>query len=165
MKKAKPGDIVTLDYKGVLENGEIFESTEEIGPLEFTLGTGSVMAAFELGVVGMAKGESIDIVLQPKDGYGERQKELLQTIDKSVFGDKAELKIGQILYLNVDKEGKPHKVPATVIELTDSTVTLDYNHPLAGHTLTYKIVLQKIEASKEPMPFVRGPLDGSPLNQ
>ncbi|MBU1641313.1 MAG: peptidylprolyl isomerase, partial [Proteobacteria bacterium] len=157
MKRAKPGDIVSIEYKGVLENGEIFESTEEIGPLEFTLGTGSVMPAFEMAVVGMSVGESNDIVLQPKDGYGERQQELLQTIDKNVFGNKAELKIGQILYLNTEKEGKTHKVPATVIELADTTVTLDYNHPLAGHVLTYKVTLKHLEQSKEPMPIVTGP--------
>lgn len=165
MKRAKPGDLVSIDYKGVLKNGEVFESTEEIGPLEFTIGTGSVMPAFEMAVVGLSEGESSDIVLQPKDGYGERQKELLQTIDKAVFGDKAALKIGQILYLNTEKEGKTHKVPATVIELTDTTVTLDYNHPLAGHVLTYKVTVRHIEPSKAPMPIVSGPLDGPPVLQ
>lgn len=165
MKRAKPGDIVSIEYKGVLENGEIFESTAEIGPLEFTLGTGSVMPAFELALVGMSAGESSDIVLQPKEGYGERQSELLQTIDRSVFGKNADLKIGQILSLNMEKEGKTHQVPATVIELADTTVTLDYNHPLAGHTLTYKVTLKKIEQSSEPMPIVTGPADGSALSQ
>ncbi|MEN8256918.1 MAG: peptidylprolyl isomerase [Thermodesulfobacteriota bacterium] len=164
MNRAKPGDVVSIDYEGVLENGEVFESTAEIGPLDFTLGTGSVMPAFEMAVVGMAIGESTEIALEPKDGYGERQKELLQTVDKSVFGDQADLKLGQILHLNMEKEGKTHKVPATVIELEDSTVTLDYNHPLAGHTLTFKITLKTLEKSKEPMPIVSGPADGSPLN-
>jgi peptidylprolyl isomerase/FKBP-type peptidyl-prolyl cis-trans isomerase SlpA len=165
MKRAKPGDIVSIEYKGVLENGEVFESTEEIGPLEFTLGTGSVMPAFEMAVVGMSVGESNDIVLQPKDGYGEKQPELLQTLDKNVFGNKAELKIGQILYLNTEKEGKTHKVPATVIELAGTTVTLDYNHPLAGHVLTYKVTVKHIEQSKEPMPVVTGPAGGTSLSQ
>lgn len=165
MKRAKPGDIVSLEYEGILENGDVFESTSEIGPLDFTIGTGGVMPAFEMAVVGMSVGESTDIVLQPKDGYGERQQELLQTVDKSVFGDKGDLKPGQILYLNVKKDGKNHKVPATIVELADNNVTLDYNHPLAGHTLTYRITLKSIEESKEPMPIVSGPADGSALSQ
>lgn len=164
MKRAKPGDVVSIDYEGVLENGEVFESTAEIGALDFTLGTGSVMPAFELAIVGMSVNETTEIVLQPKDGYGERQKELLQTIDKSVFGDKQELKVGQILNLNVVKEGKTHNVPATLIEIGDTTLTVDYNHPLAGHTLTYKVTVKSIEQSKDPMPIVSGPIDGSPLN-
>ncbi len=161
MKRAKPGDLVSIEYQGILENGDVFESTAEIGPLDFTIGAGSVMPAFELAVVGMSVGESTDIVLQPKEGYGERQKELLQTIDKSVFGDKAELKIGQILHLNVEKEGNIHKVPATVIELADTSVTLDYNHPLAGHTLTYNITLKNITKSADPTAAAAG----SPLSQ
>lgn len=162
MNRAKPGDIVSIDYEGVLENGDVFESTTESGPLDFTIGTGSVMPAFEMAIVGMSVGESNDIALQPAEGYGERQKELLQTIEKSVFGEQADLKIGQILHLKMDKDGKPHKVPATVVELGETTVTLDYNHPLAGHTLTYKITLNSIEKSKEPMPFVPGgPADGA----
>lgn len=161
MSRAKPGDIVTIDYKGVLENGDVFESTSESGPLNFTIGTGSVMPAFEMAVVGMSVGESNDITLQPTEGYGERQKELLQTIDKSVFGDQADLMIGQILNLKMEKDGTPHKVPATIVELGESTVTIDYNHPLAGHILTYKVTLRSIEKSKEPMPFVPGPADGS----
>lgn len=164
MRRAKPGDVVSIDYEGVLENGEVFESTAEIGALDFTLGTGSVMPAFELAIVGMSVNDSTDIVLQPKEGYGERQKELLQTIDKGVFGDKADLKVGQILYLNTEKEGKTHKVPATLIEVGDTTLTVDYNHPLAGHTLTYKVTLKSIEESKDPMPIVAGPADGSPFN-
>lgn len=168
MKRAKPGDLVSIEYQGVLENGEIFESTEEIGDLEFTLGTGSVMPTFELAIVGMSVNDTTDIVLQPKEGYGERQKELLQTIDKSTLGTKADLKVGQILHLNMEKEGKTHKVPATVIELADTSVTLDYNHPLAGHTLTYKVTVKKITASKESkesIPFVPDSADGSTLAQ
>ncbi len=165
MKRAKPGDVVSIEYQGVLENGEVFESTQEMGTLTFTIGTGSVMPAFELAVVGMSVNDSIDIVLQPKEGYGERQKELLQTIDKSALGDSVDIKVGQILHLNMEKEGKTHKVPATIIELADTSVTLDYNHPLAGHTLTYKVTLTNIEKSKESMPIVSGPADGSPLTQ
>ena len=168
MKRAKPGDIVSIDYEGVLENGEVFESTKEKGALNFTLGTGSVMPAFELAIVGMSENDSTDVILQPKDGYGERQKELLQTMDKSALGDKADFQVGQILHLNMEKEGKTHKVPATVVELTDTSVTLDYNHPLAGHTLTYKVTLKTIEVtkeSKEAMPFVPGAAGGSPMTQ
>ncbi|PLX47813.1 MAG: peptidylprolyl isomerase [Desulfobulbaceae bacterium] len=161
MKRAKPGDSVTIDYEGVLENGEIFETTAENGALEFTLGTGTVMPAFELAIVGMSLNESKDVILAPKDGYGERQKELLQSIDRQLFGPDVELKVGQILQLNVRKEGVSHQVPATVVELNQDTVTVDYNHPLAGHTLTYKVTLKKIEASKNPLPIVTDPEQAS----
>lgn len=164
MKRAKPGDSVTIDYEGVLSNGEIFETTAETGALEFTLGTGMVMPAFELAIVGMSLNESKDVILAPKDGYGERQEELLQIIDRQLFGPDVELKVGQILQLNVKKEGVSHQVPATVVELNQDRVTVDYNHPLAGHTLTYKVTLKKIEASKNPLPIVTDPAQTSLTN-
>lgn len=165
MKRAKPGDQVTIEYEGILDNGEIFETTRESGPLEFILGTGSVMPAFETAILGMAVSDSKDVVLAPKDGYGERQKDLLQTISRELFGPDVDLRLGQILKLKVKKEGTTHQVPATVVELTEDTVTVDYNHPLAGHTLTYKVTLKTIKDAEVPLPIVTDPDQAAPGKQ
>ncbi|MDA3970241.1 MAG: peptidylprolyl isomerase [Desulfobulbaceae bacterium] len=157
MEVSKLGDCITVDYEGLLENGEVFESTQQTGVLEFTLGTASVIMGFEEGMIGVAIGETKDIILKPEEGYGERQEDLIQELDRSVFGDKSnKLQKGMILHLNMPKDGKDQQIPATVTELSAETVTVDYNHPLAGHTLTYKVTLKSIKAGKSPIVHVPG---------
>ena len=155
MEISKLGDCITVDYQGVLENGDVFESTKQTGELEFTLGKASVMMAFEEGMIGVAIGDTKDIIIKPEDAYGLRQEELIQEVERSVFGDKgAELKTGMILHLTMPKDGKDQQIPATVTGLTDDKVTVDYNHPLAGHTLTYKVTLKAIKEGKSAMVHV-----------
>lgn len=155
MQLSKLGDNITVDYKGYLENGEVFESTEDAGQLEFTLGTASVIMGFEEGMIGVEIGETREIIITPADSYGERQEELVQTLDRSVFGSKgAELQVGMVLHLTMAKDGEDQKIPATVIELSDDKVSVDYNHPLAGQTLTYKVTLRSITEGKSPVVHV-----------
>lgn len=157
MQQAQLGDCITVDYEGTLENGDVFESTKNTEQLEFTLGTASVIGGFEEGMIGAAIGETREITIPAKDAYGLRQEELVQDIDRSVFGEKsAELQIGMVLYLTMQKDGEDQKIPASVIKLSDDKVTVDYNHPLAGHTLTYKVTLQSIKQGKSPMVRVPG---------
>ncbi len=155
MERSKLGDLITVDYEGVLENGDVFESTKQTGVLEFTLGTASVMMPFEEGMIGVAIGETKDIILSAEEAYGPRQQELVQELDRSIFGDKhSTLQVGMILHLTMAKDGEDQQIPATVIELSEEKVTVDYNHPLAGHTLTYKVTLKDIKPGKSPVVHV-----------
>lgn len=146
MKQAKLGDCITVDYDGYLENGDVFESTKEVGELEFTLGKASVMMPFEEGMIGATIGETRDIIITPEESYGVRQEELVEEIDRTVFGDKGkELQLGMILHLTMQKDGEDQKIPALIVGLSDDKATVDYNHPLAGQTLTYKVTLKSIQ--------------------
>lgn len=152
MQQAQLGDLITVDYEGYLENGEVFESTKNSEQLEFTLGTASVMMGFEEGMIGATVGETREIVLSPEEAYGPCQAELIQELDRSVFGPKNDqLQVGMVLYLTMQKDGEDQKIPATITKLTDDTATVDYNHPLAGHTLTYKVTLKTIQQGQSPM--------------
>ena len=77
----------------------------------------------------------------------EKQKELVQTIDSQHMVDSLQPKPGMVLSLKVDREGVEQKVPATVISVEGSEVTVDYNHPLAGHHLTYELTLIDLQPS------------------
>ncbi len=155
MQQAKLGDCITVDYDGYLENGDIFESTKESGELKFTLGTASVMMAFEEGMIGATIGETRDIMIPPEDSYGAHQEELVQEVDRSVFGEhESKLQLGLVLHLTMEKDGKDQKIPATVVGLSEKTITVDYNHPLAGQTLTYKVTLKTITKGKSPIVHV-----------
>ena len=83
--------------------------------------------------------------MPPEEGYGARQKMLVQELAKSSFNQEIELRPGMILSLKVDRDGQQHTVPATVMEVSDASVTVDYNHPLAGHHLTYEVHIHKVE--------------------
>lgn len=145
MQKAKPGDLVTVIYDGILENGEIFESSQDTGPLKFRLGTASVMPGFEEAVVGMGINESKEIRLQPEEAYGLPRQELIHTVSRSSWDADADIKPGVVVGMSMEKDGKQHQVPAMVTAVSGDMVTIDFNHPLAGKQVVYKITLQHIE--------------------
>ncbi len=147
MQRVKENDTVTVVYEGTVNNGDTFESSSDTGPLEFTMGTQSVMPLFEEAVLGMAVGESKSINIPPQDAYGVRHDELVQDIDRAILQEK-DVQPGMTLGLDMEKDGKKHKIPATVTAIKDDAVTVDFNHPLAGQTLTYSITLKEIQATK-----------------
>ena len=139
------GDIVTLAYTGKLDNGTIFSTIEEDQPLTVTIGNLELPPTLEEALIGMKIKEKKTVRLSPDEGYGPRQKELLQTISNADMIRKFQPKPGMILSLKVEKDGNEHHVPATVISATDSEIEVDYNHPLAGHHLTYSVTVLQIE--------------------
>ncbi|MBA3015197.1 MAG: peptidylprolyl isomerase [Proteobacteria bacterium] len=142
--KVKTGDTVVVLYDGLLDNGELFESSEASGPLEFTVGDGSVMAAFDAQVIGMGEGEIKTFRLPPDEAHGPSNPELIHTVDRAVLPGQESLSVGMILGLTIDHEGKKEQVPATVTSVTDNMVTVDFNHPLAGQPLNYQVTVQSI---------------------
>jgi FKBP-type peptidyl-prolyl cis-trans isomerase 2 len=154
MKTAQLNDIVTVVYEGFLENGELFESANETGPLEFKIGTGSVMARFEEGVIGMAVDETKELHLEAQDAYGEKRQELVQTIDRSLLKNDLDIRPGMIIGISVDKDDETHQVPATVCDVQGDKVTIDYNHPLAGKKVIFKITLKDIRRNESAIPVV-----------
>lgn len=148
MQQAKENDYVTVTYEGFLSNGDLFESSKDSGPLQFQIGTNSVFPGFEQGVLGMEVNETKKITLQPEEAYGPRKEELVLTVPRQNFGDM-EITKGMVVGMTVEQDGTNHKVPALVTEINnDDTVTVDFNHPLAGQQLTFAITLQSIDLQK-----------------
>ena len=86
--------------------------------------------------------------LEPEEGsYGIRRSDLIQEIPKAQFTSKIEPKVGLIISMNVETTGVNHQVPATIVELKEDTILIDYNHPLAGHPLNYEITVLEISTS------------------
>lgn len=143
MQRVSENDHVKVTYEGTLTSGEIFESSEDTGPLEFTMGTNSVMESFEKAVLGMAVNETKTVTIGPEEAYGHKDQDLIHTVERHLFKEK-EIKPGMVLGLDIKKDGQAHKIPGTVIEADQKKVVVDFNHPLAGHELVYKITLQAI---------------------
>lgn len=149
MSKAKEGDTVKVHYTGRLDDGEIFDSSEcdedgcgcETGPLEFTIGEGQVIPGFEAAVVGMALGESREVKIPMNEAYGPYQEELVGVVERTRLPDGVIPEVGgQLEVTGEDGEA----FPVLITDITDTEVTLDANHPLAGRDLTFDIRLIEI---------------------
>jgi len=138
MSLAKQGDTVKIHYMGKLEDGTVFDSSQERHPLQFTIGKGQVIAGFEQAIVGMSIGESKTTRIPVELGYGPRRDDMVVTVDRSQFPADLNVKVGQRLEVTQTND---QVVLVTVTQATDSTLTLDSNHPLAGKVLTFDLQL------------------------
>jgi FKBP-type peptidyl-prolyl cis-trans isomerase 2 len=141
MQKVNQGDTIVIQYIGKLEDGAVFDSTEGKNPLEFTVGEGEVILGLEKGVIGMSPGESKVIVIAPEEGYGPHLKERVCALDKKRIPDSFHPEVGQQLQM-YRADGLP--VMGTVVAISESAFTMDYNHPLAGKTLIFETTLVEI---------------------
>jgi len=139
--KIQKGDVVKVRYKGTLEDGSIFDSTEDDdNPFEFCVGGGNIIAGFENAVMGMEKDEEKEFELEPGDAYGEHISDLVQKVPRSDLPPD-ELKPGMMLAIKLPNDVQ---LPAVIKEVDDENVTLDLNHPLAGKALNFKITVEDI---------------------
>jgi FKBP-type peptidyl-prolyl cis-trans isomerase 2 len=143
MRRAKPGDMVTVHYIGTLDNGRIFDQRDMDQPLTFTVGAGEVFTRLENEIVGMAVGEVKNICLLAEDAYGLRLDANLLKVSRDLFPADKELRIGQ--KLNVELVGKMQRM-MRVRTVEEETVMLDGNHDLAGCDLTFALKLVTIES-------------------
>ena len=138
---AKNGDNVKVHYTGTLDDGSEFDSSRGREPLEFTLGAGSMIPGFEAAVLGMKLGEVKTVTIPAAEAYGEYSEDNIQEIDRSNISPDVELEVGMQLQ-GMNPNGSIFTV--TVLSFTDTTVTLDGNHHLAGEDLTFEIELVEI---------------------
>ncbi len=139
--KVQNGDKVKVHYKGSLDDGTIFDSSEGSAPLEFEVGSGNIIQGFEAGVLGMEEGEEKTLRIPPEAAYGPHRDELVGRLPKEQVGD-VDVQVGKILRLRT-KDGEVFEGSVTKVE--EDGVTLDLNHPLAGESLNFEIKLVAIE--------------------
>jgi FKBP-type peptidyl-prolyl cis-trans isomerase 2 len=138
---AKANDKVKVHYKGTLDNGQIFDSSEGKDPLEFTLGTGQVISGFDKGVIGMEVNQSKTINIPCAEAYGEVREELIQEVPKSQLPEEIKPEVGLQL---VSKTPDGNQIPLVVTEVKEQSIVVDANHPLAGQDLTFEVTLVEI---------------------
>lgn len=141
-EQAKNGDTVQVHYTGRLEDGQVFDSSEDSEPLEFQVGAGQVIPGFDEGVRGMQVGDKKTIEIAADDAYGQRVDSLVQSVPRSGMNLDAEPQTGMNLIMQLP-DG--NQIPVAITDVTDTHVTLDANHPLAGHKLIFDIELVNIK--------------------
>ncbi len=171
MAKAKAGDKVKVHYTGTLLDGSVFDTSEGTiehtekhscgcgskkdgddgcgsgcdsnasGPMEFVIGSGQLIPKFEAAVIGLEPGQSITVSIPADDAYGQRAEEMVAVIERSEIPAEINPEPGHQMEVILE-DGSP--LPVLVTEVTDTTITLDGNHPLAGRDLTFTIRLVEI---------------------
>jgi peptidylprolyl isomerase len=141
MSQVKIGDTVRVHYTGRLDDGMVFDSSQDRDPLEFEVGGGNIIKGFDSAMVGMQIGDRKTVVVAPEDGYGPHDERLVADVQRTQVPDQIELKVGEPLQV---KHESGQVINVTVAAVTDQHVTLDANHPLAGKTLTFEIELVEI---------------------
>ncbi len=141
MPEAKKGDTVKVHYTGRFDDGDIFDTTTNREPFQFKIGEDDVIFGFQQAVIGMKPGDIKTERITQKGAYGPYRSELVVEVDKKNIADDIEPEIGQRFRVS-QPDGQ--KFDVTVKEVSESKVTLDANHPLAGKDLTFEIELLEI---------------------
>ena len=141
MENAKHGDIVKVHYTGTLDDGIRFDTSEGREPLQFVIGEGMLIPAFEQAVVGMNPGDSKSLHVPAEDAYGPYFDELILEVDRSQIPTYIDPEEGMQLQITQD-DGSSTVVK--VVKLTEERVYLDANHPLAGKDLNFDLMLVDI---------------------
>ena len=141
MSVVEANSIATVHYTGTLpESGEVFDSSEGRDPLSFLVGHKQMIPGFEEELMGAEKGERRTFTLEPERAYGQKMEEAIQTIPKDMFGD-IEPEVGMTLMSDVG--------PFNVTAVDGDTITVDFNHKLAGETLEFSVEVVDVRPASE----------------
>ncbi len=141
MATAKQGDTVHIHYTGTLEDGTEFDSSRDREPLVFTLGEGQVIAGFDQAVLGMQSGETKRVTIAADEAYGQYEDDLVFEIDRAQLPASFAPVLGEQYQM---EQGNGQTMVVTVSEMSNDSVTLDANHPLAGYDLTFDLELVSV---------------------
>jgi FKBP-type peptidyl-prolyl cis-trans isomerase SlyD len=144
MLEVADGLMVSIDYTLRLDNDDIIDSSEGRPPLQYVQGQNQIVPGLENALYGMAIGEKKHVVVEPTEGYGERNPEANQVVPRDAFQGDVELKAGMPIRVS---DGSGRTATAVVADVSPETVKLDFNHPLAGETLYFEV---EIAGLREP---------------
>ena len=138
---ARSGDTVAVHYKGTLDDGSVFDSSEGNDPIEFTIGAHEVIDGFENAIVGMSAGDRKTESFPPDQAYGDREDDLVFHVPRSSLQGSMDVVVGDFVRVTLP-DGQAAAMQ--VVAMDEEQVTLDANHPLAGKTLTFELELVSI---------------------
>ena len=143
MVKVEDGQTVEIHYTGTFDDGTEFDSSRKTGtPLLCEVGSGNIIKGFDQALVGMEIGETKSVSVAPEEAYGEIVQEAFQTVSKSNFPPEFNFNVGEA----VQGQGQDGNLVRAQIEaVEDDSVTLNFNHPMAGKNLNFEIELLEIK--------------------
>lgn len=141
MAQAKLGDKVRVHYTGTFDDGTVFDSSLDREPLEFTIGIGQVIPGFDRAMIDMEPGQKKAVNIPAEEAYGSRVEELVAQIGRDRLPPGLQVEVGQQLQLSL-ADGEEAIV--LIVDHSETTVTLDANHPMAGLDLNFDLELVEI---------------------
>jgi len=139
------GHVVTMEYT-LRVDGETIDTSEGYKPIEFIQGAGSIIPGLERELYGLKVGDSKDVSVQAKDGYGEIDPAAFVSVPREQFPPTIQLEVGVALSVH-DNNGNP--MHATIHEVSDEAVKLNFNHPLAGKDLMFSVTIADLREATE----------------
>jgi FKBP-type peptidyl-prolyl cis-trans isomerase SlyD len=143
--KVADGQVVSMEYS-LKVDGEMIDTSEDHGPIEFIQGVGNIVPGLERELYGMAVGESKNVAVPAKDGYGEMDSEAYMEVPRNQFTEDIPMEVGTQLELQ-DESGQP--MLARIEQVGDTTVRLDFNHPLAGKELYFTVKIASLRLATD----------------
>ncbi len=151
--------VVRLDYTLTLSGGDVFDSSEETGPLEYLQGHGQLIPGLEQALYDMAVGDEKDIVVTPDLAYGDYDPDGVQELPLDMFPPEMELEPG--MSIDLYDEDAEEELEASIEDVGDDTVVVNFNHPLAGETLNFHVRILGIRpATPEELEHGHAHVDG-----
>ncbi len=144
-KKVEDEMVVSLDYTLVVDDDEL-ESTDDGQPIQFIQGLGQIIPGLEEELYGMEVGDSKTVKVLSEEGYGEVDPDARQKVKQEEFSEDVPLEVGTFLDL---RDSEDNVLSAQIVEKDEETVTLDFNHPLAGKDLMFEITIAEIRPATE----------------
>ncbi len=138
--------IVSMHYKLTDDSGNMLDSSEDTEPLTYLHGAGNIIPGLEKALVGKVKGDSLQVKVEPADGYGEVMPNLIQTIEKSAFQGVESIEVGMVFEAQTADNSVQHIM---VKKVEGDEVTIDANHPLAGVVLNFDIEITGVREATE----------------
>ncbi len=142
--EAKNGDTVLVRY-ALRVNGELVETNKEGEPLRVTIGSGKLIKGFENALIGMKEGEEKTVTLTPEEAYGNPRDDLVQEIPRAALQGNPQ----EGMHVQARDPATGATFTGVITRVGDETLTVDFNHPLAGRTLEFTITLEKILPKEE----------------
>ena len=138
--------VVSMHYTLTDGNGDVVDSSEGADPLTYLHGAGNIIPGLETALVGKTEGDSVQVVVQPEEGYGEFMPDLVQVVDRSTFEGVESIEVGMGFEARAE-DGSARRI--VVREVDGDQVTVDGNHPLAGAELHFDVQIMTIRDATE----------------
>ena len=141
----QPGSEVSFDYTLIDDNGKVVDSSKGKEPMHYVHGKGQIIPGLEKELAGMAVGSEKKVTIKPEDAYGPVNPQAFQEVPKEKLPPEA-LKVGTVL---AAQGPAGQRVPVRVHEIKENTVIMDFNHPLAGKTLSFDVKITDVKAAEK----------------
>ncbi|MCA8941799.1 MAG: peptidylprolyl isomerase [Planctomycetes bacterium] len=135
------GKVVSIHYKLTLDNGTVVDSSEGQDPLDYLHGAQNIVPGLEKQLTGKTIGDAVQAKVAPSEGYGERDEQAIQEVERGAFPADADVSPG-ITFQALDEDQNP--LLGTIVKVDGNSVTVDFNHPLAGHNLNFEVTIEAI---------------------